>query len=65
MGKQNIFLHVASENREVSDADTDFILNHCTHSVMGFCSGGQDNSIEARWSNIIMATYVYNFMSQN
>jgi len=42
--KQNNLLHVASENREVSGADNEFILHHCTQSVMGFCSGGQDNS---------------------
>lgn len=48
VGKQNILLHVARENREASDEDTDFILNHCTHLVMGFCSGGQDNSIETK-----------------
>lgn len=67
MGKQNILLHVASENREVKYVDTDFILNPCGHSVMFFfffCVG-QDNSIETKWSNIIMSIYVYSFMSQN
>lgn len=56
VGKQNILLHVASGNREERDVDTDFILNHCTRSVMGFCSGGQDNSIETKWSNTLMAS---------
>lgn len=65
VGKQNILLHVVSENGEVRDVDTDFILNHYTHSVMGFCSGGQDNSIDTKWSNIIMTHYVYNFLSQD
>lgn len=54
MGKQNIILRVASENKEVRDADIDFILNHCSHSVVSFCSGGQDNSIDTKGSNIIM-----------
>lgn len=65
VGKQTILLHVASENREVRDVDTDFVLNHCIHSVMGYSSGGQDKSIETKWSNIIMATYAYSFMSQH
>lgn len=64
VGKQNILLHVASGNREERDVDTDFILSHCTHSVMGFRSGGQDNSIETKRSNTLMAICMYNFMSQ-
>lgn len=65
VGKQNILLHVASGNREERDVDTDFISSHCARSVMGFRSGGQDNSIETKRSNTLMAICVYNFMSQN
>lgn len=65
VGKQNILLHVVSENREARDVGIDFILNNLIHSIMRFCSGGQDNNIETKWSNVITAIYVYNFMSQN
>lgn len=41
VGKQNILLRVASENKEVRDVDIDFILNHCSHSALVFALEGR------------------------